>query len=62
MDRKCQNIHFNNTYILCKSSDAVAIKINGILAIYFGTVETAIFFSGPTKTIQTMIFAAYGVL
>ena len=34
----------NRSYNLCKASDAITKKINGIFAIYFGTVEAAIFF------------------
>jgi hypothetical protein len=53
---KCQKIHLTKAYNLCKASVAITIKIIGIFAIYFGTVEPAIFIflSGATKTIQTV--------
>ncbi len=40
---KCQKIHLKKAYNPCKASVAITIKIINILAIYFGTVEPAIF-------------------
>ncbi len=40
---KCQKIHLKKAYNPYKASVAITIKIIGIFAIYFGTVEPAIF-------------------
>ena len=39
MGAKCQKIHLKRAYTFCQASVAFMIKINGIFAIYFSTVE-----------------------